>query len=115
MEFFNASVQTNIEDAIINTFFEADWMGVSYDQLFALDERNFIGSFKKRIVLKINECLKNESSLSLLALKISEKCKGSFEDEFLRITAQSALPIFIARDYHDYLSKKRIERALNVA
>lgn len=115
MEFFNGSVQANIEDAIINTFFEAELMGVKHEQLFKLDERNFSSHFKKRIVERINERLNTNGSISLLAYEIAEKCKGSHEQEMLMITAQSALPIEIARDYHAYLAKKRIERELNVA
>ena len=115
MEFFNGSVQANIEDAIINTFFEAELMGVKHEQLFKLDERNFQSHFKKRIVELINERLITNGSISLLAYEIAEKCKGSHEEEMLRITAQCALPIEIARDYHSYLAKKRIERSLNVA
>jgi len=114
MGFFDGNIQANIEDAIINTFFEADWMWVKNEQLFKLDERNFSTHFKKRIVERINRCLEKNESLSLLAMQISEKCKGYYEDEFLRITAQSALPVFMAKDYHSYLTKKRIERELNV-
>ena len=55
MEFFNGSVQANIEDAIINTFFEAELMGVKHEQLFKLDERNFQSHFKKRIVERIGK------------------------------------------------------------
>ena len=115
MEFFNGSVQANIEDAIINTFFEAELMGVKHEQLFKLDERNFQSHFKKRIVERINERIAANGSVSLLAYEIAEKCKGSYEDEMLMITAQSAVPLFVAKDYHDYLAKKRIERSLNVA
>ena len=115
MEFFNGSVQANIEDAIINTFFEAELMGVKHEQLFKLDERNFSSHFKKRIVERINERINTNGSVSLLAYEIAEKCKGNYEQEMLMITAQSALPIEIARDYHAYLAKKRIERELNVA
>lgn len=115
MGFFNGNVQANIEDAIINTFFEAELMGVKHEQLFKLDERNFSSHFKKRIVERINERINTNGSVSLLAYEIAEKCKGNYEQEMLMITAQSALPIEIARDYHAYLAKKRIERELNVA
>ena len=115
MEFFNGSVQANIEDAIINAFFEAELMSAKPVQFFKLDERNFQSHFKKRIVERINERIAANGSVSLLAYEIAEKCKGSYEDEMLMITAQSALPLFVAKDYHDYLAKKRIERSLNVA
>ena len=115
MGFCNGNPQANIENAVINSFFEAELMGVQRDQLFKLDERNFLSSFKKRIAQRINECIDKGTSVSLLAHELYEKCKGSYEDELLEITAQNPLPIFIAKDYHDYLAKKRIERSLNVA
>ena len=115
MEFFNGSVQANIEDAIINAFFEAELMSTKPVQFFKLDERNFQSHFKKRIVERINERLSDNGSISLLAYEIAEKCKGSHEQEMLMITAQSALPKEIARENHTNKAKKRIERSLNVA
>lgn len=114
MGFFDGNVQANIEDAIINTFFESELMGVKHSQLFKLDDRNFQTSFKRRIAQRINERLASDGSISLLAHEIAEKCVGSYESEMVYILAQNPLPIQIARDYHAYLTKKRIERELNV-
>jgi len=58
---------TRIEDAIINTFFEAELMGVD-KKLFKLDERNFITNFKKKIVKVINDCMTNDRSITLEAI-----------------------------------------------
>lgn len=113
MGFFDGNVQANIEDAIINTFFESELMGVKHTQLFKLDDRNFQTNFKRRIAQMINERLATGGSISLLAHEIVEKCVGNYEREMIFILAQNPLPIQIARDYHAYLSKKRIERELN--
>lgn len=114
MGFYNGNVQQNIEDAILNTFFECELMGVTKDQLFKLDERNFLSHFKRRVVFRINECIDKNESLSLLAYTLVEKCKGSREDEMLEICCQNPLTIQIAKDYHNYLTKKRIERDLKL-
>lgn len=114
---FSGNITTRIEDAIINTFFYAEEMGVKHEQLFKLDPRNFGDSFKKKIVEKINECLEKDKSISLLAYKTFDACKShsNYEIMMLEIGTQHALPIEIARDYHAHLAKRRIERTLNVA
>lgn len=113
---FSGNILNRIEDAIINTFFLAEERGFR-DQLFKLDEKNFQSSFKKRIVQRINECLEKDKSISLLALTIAEKCKGSSNNEMivLEILAQNPLTPTMARDYHAHLAMRRIERTLNVA
>ena len=47
----NGNINSLIEDAIINTYFECELMG-NRDKMQKLDERNFNSSFKKRIVSK---------------------------------------------------------------
>ena len=63
---YSGNIINRIEDAIINTFFWAEELGFR-DQLFKLDERNFQGSFKKRIAYRINECLEKDKSITLLS------------------------------------------------
>jgi len=111
----NGNILNRIEDAIINTFFEAELIGFK-DQLFTLDPRNFQSSFKKRIVEKINECIAQDKSISLLAYNIVEKCKGNtnYEMLVLEILAQNPLTPKIAKEYHAHLGIRRIERTLNV-
>ena len=53
---YSGNILNRIEDAIINTFFWAEELG-HRSELFKLDDKNFQGSFKKRIVQRINECL----------------------------------------------------------
>ena len=112
---FNGNILNRIEDAIINTFFYAEEMGFR-EQLFKLDEKNFQGSFKKRIVYKINECLEKDKSISLLALSIFDACKGNSNHEMTMLEIQSQNPLTpkSAREYHAHLAMRRIERTLNV-
>lgn len=111
---YSGNIINRIEDAIINTFFWAEELGFR-DQLFKLDERNFQGSFKKRIAYRINECLDKDKSITLLSMKIADACKGNNEILFLEIIAQNPMPIKMAREYYAHLAMRRIERELNVA
>lgn len=108
---YSGNIINRIEDAIINTFFWAEELGFR-DQLFKLDERNFQGSFKKRIAYRINECLDKDKSITLLSMSIADACKGNNEILFLEIIAQNPLTIKMAKDYHSYLAEKRIEREI---
>lgn len=112
---FSGNILSRIEDAVINTFFESELMGIKHEQLFKLDRNNFTGSFKKRIVEIINECLEKDKSITLEALKMIESCKGNYEVYMLDIIAQNPLTVKMARDYHSHLGMRRIERKLNVA
>ncbi len=111
---YSGNIINRIEDAIINTFFWAEELGFR-DQLFKLDERNFQGSFKKRIAYRINECLDKDKSITLLGMAIADACKGNNEILFLEIIAQNPMTIKMAREYHAHLAMRRIERELNVA
>ena len=103
----------NIEDAIINTFFEAEGMGIHHDKLFILDEKNFTTHFKKKIVNVINECIQKDKTITLQAMSIADKCKGTqYEYDVLNILSQNPLTIKMAKDYHSYLAEKRIEREI---
>lgn len=110
----NGNINSLIEDAIINTYFECELMG-NRDKMQKLDERNFNSSFKKRIVNKINWCLEKDESISLEALKMFDKVKGTrYEDEMVWILAQNPLTPNMARDYHKHLAEKRIKRELKL-
>ena len=108
----NSNINTQLEDAIINTYFECELMGLR-EKLTKLDRRNFTSSFKKRIIDKINDCLDDGSSITLECAKIIDKTKGTnYEDEMLGIIAQNPLTARMVSDYHGYLAELRIKREL---
>jgi len=110
----SGNLVTNIEDAIINTFFEAELMGVA-NNLFRLDDRNFITHFKKKIVITINDCIDKDKSITLAAMKMADSCKGTnYEYDILNILAQNPLTIKMAKEYHSLLAEKRIERNMRL-
>ena len=110
----NGNIHNLIEDAIINSYFECELMGVR-EKMQKLDERNFNSSFKKRIVKKINECFDNDESITIEALKMIDSTKGTqYEDEMIWILAQNPLTPNMARDYHKHLAEKRIKRELKL-
>ena len=112
---YSGNILNRIEDAIINTFFWAEELG-HRSELFKLDDKNFQGSFKKRIVQRINECLVEDKSITLLSFKIADACKGgNNEIMFLDIVAQNPMTIKMAREYHAHLAMRRIEKELNAA
>lgn len=110
----NGNINSLIEDAIINTYFECELMG-NRDKMQKLDERNFNSSFKRRIVHKINECLDNGNSITLEALKMVDDTRSTrYEGEMVFILAQNPLTPNMARDYHKHLAEKRIKRELKL-
>ena len=111
----NGNINSLIEDAIINTYFECELMNTR-DKMQNLDERNFNSSFKKRVVKKINECLDKNISITLEALKMVDSTKGTrYEDEMIFILAQNPLTPKMASDYHQHLAEKRIVRELKLS
>jgi hypothetical protein len=111
----NGNINSLIEDAIINTYFECELMNTR-DKMQKLDERNFNSSFKKRIAKKINECLDKNISITLEALKMVDSTKGTrYEDEMIFILAQNPLTPKMASDYNQHLAEKRIVRELKLS
>lgn len=111
----NGNINSLIEDAILNTYFECELMNIK-DKLQKLDERNFNSSFKKKIVKKINECIDSGVSITLTALKMVDDTKGTrYEDEMTWILAQNPLTPKMVFDYHMHLAEKRIARELKLS
>lgn len=111
----NGNINSLIEDAIINTFFECELMGIK-DNMPKIEEKNFNSSFKKKIVAKINECIKSKHSITLEALKMVDNCKGTrYEDEMIWILAQNPLTPKMASDYYTHLAENRIKRELKLS
>ena len=82
-------------------------------KLNKLNPKDFIGSFYKKIVEKINHAISTDDALGVLSFEIQDKCEGTrYEDDFLEILASNPLPFKTLPKHTEVLTMKRIEREI---
>jgi len=95
-------MEINIQRAILASFLWANDLMINTDEAFILNSNFFTGD-RKTIASKINEETRKDRFYGMLNLVI----ENSNTAEWMEISAQTPLPISVAKRYHDSMIDPR--------
>ena len=93
--------QADRENAVLASFLYADDMGTDKTDTFILAADAFTTDFRRRVATKINATTAVDKHYSLLSYELENVIESTqYEQEWLNILAQTALPFSLAKKYH---------------